>query len=283
MSAAAVRIYRGASLPRRLQALAVVAYLVVFLIFVSAGGPGLGIGQGFHIPIILVALGGTALAGVAAGLVAGALYAIGLGLEGSTGLLSVRFGVHLLTYVGAGALIGYAATRARSMLSDALGVLDELLRLARRDLDTGLLDRHGLDRALAERIGGHVPFTLLVGEIECADGDDDEALRRAARSLLRRLEDGAEAARIGPSHFAFVTIPGSLAAARTTAAALERALEADGGRATFGWTVHPTEGRDPWTLFRAANERLYARRIVRGEWTPTAASAGLADDLIQPA
>jgi GGDEF domain-containing protein len=282
MGVAALRMYRGASLPRRLQALAVLAYLGVFLVFLAAGGPGRGIGQGFHIPIILVALGGTAALGVAAGLAAGALYAIGLGIEGGAGLLSLRFGVHLVTYVAAGALIGYAATRARSMLSEALSVLDELLHLARRDLDTGLLDRHGLDRALAERIGGHVPFTLLVGEIDCAE-PDDEALRRAARALLRELEAGAEAARIGPAHFAFVTAPGSLAEARAAAGALERVLEAEGGRATFGWTVHPAEGHDPWTLFRAASERLYARRIVRGEWAPTAASAGLADDLIQRA
>lgn len=280
MSAAALRIYRQTSLPQRLTALAVPAYLSVFLIFVSASRPGLGIGQGFYIPIILVALGSTTAAGAGAGLAAGALYEIGLILDGG-GPASARAGVHLAGYVIAGALVGYFATRARSMLSEALQVLDDLLHLARRDLGTGLLDKDGLDRTLAERIGARAPFTLAVGEIAATQGDDDAALRRASQALLQELGPTAEIARIGPAHVAVVTTPRSIAAARALADSLERAITAAGGRATFGWTVHPTEGTDTWTLFRAASEQLYARRIVRGEWIPTAASAGLVDELVQ--
>ena len=62
MSAAPLRIYREATHLQRLQGLAVVAYLLVFLAF-AAAGPGFGISQGFYVPIILVALGGTALTG----------------------------------------------------------------------------------------------------------------------------------------------------------------------------------------------------------------------------
>jgi GGDEF domain-containing protein len=278
MSAAALRIYRQTSLPRRLTALAVLAYLGVFLIFVGASRPGLGIGQGFYIPIILIALGSTTAVGASAGIAAGGLYEIGLVLDGG-GAASIRVAVHLACYVIAGALVGYFATRARSMLSEALHVLDDLLHLARHDLGTGLLDRDGLDRALAERINAGAPFTLAVGEIAAAQ-NDEAALRRASEALLRELEPAAKIARIGPAQVAVVTTPRSVAAARALAGSLERAITAAGGRATFGWTVHPTEGADTWTLFRAATERLYARRIVRGEWMPTAASAGLVDELV---
>jgi hypothetical protein len=48
---------------------------------------------------------------------------------------------------------------------------------------------------------------------------------------------------------------------------------------TFGWAAYPQDGKDALALFRAADERLYARKIVRGEWTPSAASAGLVEEL----
>jgi GGDEF domain-containing protein len=279
MNTAALRIYRQTSLPVRLQALAALTYLAVFVILVVASRPGLGIGQGFYVPIILVALGGTAVAGVSAGVVAGVLYEIALAIDGITdgGLLSLRVGIHLLTYVIAGALIGHFATRARSMLSEALRVLDDLLHLAQRDVGTGLLDRQGLDGVLAERMSGRVPFTLIVGDVDSARRDE-AALRRASQALARELDPGAEVARIGPAHLAVVTAPPNLAEARELAESLERAIRSDGGRATFGWAVHPTEGSDSWTLFRAASERLYARRIVRGEWVPTPASADLVEE-----
>lgn len=283
VTATTVRLYRQASLPQRLQALAVLAYLVVFAVSATARHPGLGIGQGFYIPIVLASLGGTLLAGVGAGLAAAVLYELALVIGGSgSGELSwLRSGIHLVTYVGAGAIVGYFAARARGMMSDALHVLEDLLHIARRDLDTGVLNTHGLERALAERIAHGIPFSLLVGEIDCADRGE-AGLRRVAKVLLGRLDAGAEVARVGPAQLAVVTTPGSLAGARAAAEALERALDETGSRATFGWTVQPGEGTDTWSLFRAASERLYARRIVRGEWAPTPASAGLVDELIRP-
>src|SRR5437667_225609 len=61
------------------------------------------------------------------------------------------------------------------------------------------------------------------------------------------------------------------------AARLERRLESGGVQLTFGWATHPRDGTNALALFRAADERLYARKIVRGEWQPTAASAGLVE------
>ena len=50
---------------------------------------------------------------------------------------------------------------------------------------------------------------------------------------------------------------------------------------SVGASLYPTDGRTAEQLFHAADERLYARQIVRGEWEPTPASAGLVDDLRQ--
>lgn len=280
MTAAALSLYSRTSLPQRLQALAVLAYALVLGVFVSAGRPGLGIGEGFFIPVILVALGGTVVTGTAAGLAAAALYELGLVLAHTgAGLFSMRIVVHLLGYVAAGALVGSFAHRARLLLAEALQVLDDLLHLARRDTGTGLLDKHGLDRALSERISRRIPFTLVVGEISARE---EGAVRSASQAMLRELGPAAEIARIGPSHLAVITEPASPAGARAAAQMLERAVDRGGMKATFGWAVHPSEGTDGWSLFRAASERLYARRIVRGEWTPTAASAGLVDELPLP-
>ena len=34
---------------------------------------------------------------------------------------------------------------------------------------------------------------------------------------------------------------------------------------TFGWAVFPGDGENALSLYRAADERLYARKLVRGE------------------
>jgi hypothetical protein len=47
------------------------------------------------------------------------------------------------------------------------------------------------------------------------------------------------------------------------AARLERILVETGSFVTFGWSVFPREGENALTLYRAADERLYARRLLR--------------------
>jgi GGDEF domain-containing protein len=34
---------------------------------------------------------------------------------------------------------------------------------------------------------------------------------------------------------------------------------------TFGWAVFPADGENALSLYRAADERLYARKLVRGQ------------------
>jgi hypothetical protein len=48
------------------------------------------------------------------------------------------------------------------------------------------------------------------------------------------------------------------------AARLESVLEDQGVRITFRWALYPGEGENALSLYRAADERLYAGKLVRG-------------------
>ena len=39
-------------------------------------------------------------------------------------------------------------------------------------------------------------------------------------------------------------------------------------KATVGWAVYPHEGENALALYRAANERLYARKVMRSYLRP---------------
>jgi GGDEF domain-containing protein len=88
-----------------------------------------------------------------------------------------------------------------------------------------------------------------------------------------------EVARVGPAELAALVTCQTPAGARDVCANLERDLAESGCRATFGWAFHPADGADALSLLRAADERLYARLLVRGEWNPPAASAELVAEL----
>jgi hypothetical protein len=46
--------------------------------------------------------------------------------------------------------------------------------------------------------------------------------------------------------------------------ALERRLTEHGFDVTFGWAAYPAEGTNALGLVRVADERLYARKLIRG-------------------
>ena len=45
---------------------------------------------------------------------------------------------------------------------------------------------------------------------------------------------------------------------------LQERLGSSGFAVTFGWAYFPDDGDNALTLYRAANERLYARKILNG-------------------
>jgi hypothetical protein len=48
-------------------------------------------------------------------------------------------------------------------------------------------------------------------------------------------------------------------------------LADDRMKATLGWSVHPHEGDNALALYRAASERLYARKVMRSYLRPVPA------------
>ena len=164
------------------------------------------------------------------------------------------------------------------MLAESLHVLEDLLILSRRDLITASLSSEGLETATNQRLAAGKPFALLVGESVGRRRNDDE-LRNTARQLAAELGPDDQLARIGARRFAILVSAGT-PGARPRGERVARARAARRGSAiSFGWAVYPSEGREAFELFGAAVDRLQARRLVRGEWEPTAASAELVDEL----
>jgi GGDEF domain-containing protein len=240
------------------MAASVVGFAAVFALVLAYGRPGLGLGQCFYVPVVLAAL--------ATGPVIG-------GLAGVAAIV-----LRLISYVLAGATVGYFATQGRRMLADSLHVLDDLLDLSRREVITASLTSEGLEQAINRRIDAKKPFGLLVGETVGRRKSDDE-LRRTARLISAQLHPDDQLARLGTSRFAILVAARSPERARETSEHLERTLQSENVRISFGWAVYPQEGHEALELFGAAVDRLQARRLIRGEWEPTAASAELVDEL----
>jgi GGDEF domain-containing protein len=276
-----VKPFRDVSLPQRLLVASVVGFAAIFALILLFGRPGLGLGQCFYVPVVLAALATGPWVGGLAGVAAIVLYETGLLLNGTTdwtALHAANTPIRLISYVLAGATVGYFATQGRRMLADSFHVLDDLLDLSRREVVTASLTSEGLERSINRRIGAGKPFGLLVGETVGHRKREDE-LRRTARLLSAELHPDDQLARLGPSRFAILVSTRTPGRAREVSEHLERTLQSEDVPITFGWSVYPHEGDESLALFGAAIDRLQARRLIRGEWEPTAASAELVDEL----
>lgn len=258
--------YRRLSVPQRLEASGAVVYAVVFVLLILYGRPGLGLGQGFYLAIVLVGLAGGPVTGAAAGMLAAVLFGASELLGGVVTwgtLVRAPLEVRLVSYVVAGTAVGYFAQRGRRMLGESLHVLDDLLGLARRDVATGALNAGGLGGQIAERAERQWPFAVLVGDLAASS---ESALRGTMRTIAGELSPDDEVARVG-GRVAVVAAATSVESAREQALAIEEACERAGSRATFGWAFHPQDGDDALSLFGSASERLQARRHALGEAT----------------
>ena len=246
--------------------LSAIGYIAVTAAFVTLERPGLGIGHFYYIPILLLA--------VATGPVAGALG----GLLGTRALHGehLREPAHPVDARGSADDHADRHLRARSAAwsagspGDNRRLVRELEHLASRDALTGLPNTRAFEAAIDRRLAGSETFALLVGDVDqlgALSGGNHEA----AEDLLRRLADvlsaakrtGDDIARIGDDEFAILS---SLHVhdARTYAAELERLLSLSGVGVTFGWATHPRDAATSLGLYRAAEERLYARKMTRG-------------------
>jgi hypothetical protein len=200
------RILNRAPLPRLLLLVAGANCAVVFVLLVAYGSPGLGLGQGFYLSVVLAALVSGPLGGAAAGAVAVGLYVIALLLGGELGwdgVVSEANGIRLASYVAAGAAVGYVAKRGRSLLTEALGSLETLLALAGRDLTTAALAGDGLRRSVDGHLARGEPFSLLVVDVaETTKLAVAEWHARRVSALIRGAFGGdEELARIGTNSF----------------------------------------------------------------------------------
>ena len=247
---------------RAFLATAAVIYAAVFVAFLLLEHPGLGIGHFYYLAIALVALGFGPIWGAAAGAFATLLYAVGVLINHavpSSEIFTLSTPIRLVNYVAIGALLGWFVAHYRVANL-------ELQILAQRDLVTGLPNTRAFELAIDRRLAAGQPFALLVGDLDARhfDEDRDEALRRVSESLTQALSSEADVARVGGDEFAVLTACDSVEQAAQLAAGLERNLCEAGSLVTFGWSAYPREGQNALTLYRAADERLYARRVLRG-------------------
>jgi diguanylate cyclase (GGDEF)-like protein len=245
------------------------AYATIFTAVALFEVPGLGIAHFFYLPVAALALTGGVRRGVAAGLLAAVLFAIAVALNPSvptvTQILSFTTPIRLLTYTSMGALIGWFAARDRELV-------ERLQILAERDFLTGLPNTRAFEAAIARRFAGGRPFTLLLGDMDGlkrindmkghAEGND--ALRRLADMLGSVLRPEDEVARVGGDEFAVITSLAGREEAASFAGRVETILAGQGTSITFGWALYPADGQNALSLYRAADERLYARKLVRG-------------------
>jgi diguanylate cyclase (GGDEF)-like protein len=239
----------------------------IFLAFLALERPGMGVGHFFYLSIALTALAAGPVYGALAGFLAAALYTGGILLNPDlppAEALTAGAAIRLVTYTGMGVLVGWFAKRNFELV-------ERLRILAERDFLTGLPNTRGFELAIARRLAAGAPFTLLLGDMDGLKAVNDahghaegnELLQRLGSLLGSSLRPEDELARVGGDEFAVLTSLEAGEEAAQLASRLERLTRSAEAGITFGWSVYPQDGMEALSLFRAADERLYARKFVR--------------------
>jgi diguanylate cyclase (GGDEF)-like protein len=246
-------------------------YPLIFAAFLIVEKPGLGLGHFYYIPIALVALASGPTWGAGAGIASTGLYALGVVLNPrlpTYDVLTASTSIRLFTYTMVGVLVGWFAHNHRLLV-------DRLRVAAERDFLTGLLNTRAFDAALSTRLELGKPFGLVLGDMDNLKEVNDteghavgnDVLRRASEIIERELEEHDQLARVGGDEFAVITsVPGT-DAVRALCSKLTAALAAEGMSMSFGWAVCPRDGDSSLLLYRAADERLYAQKLIRSRFT----------------
>jgi diguanylate cyclase (GGDEF)-like protein len=264
--------------PRALLSASVALYAAVFTAFLFFELPGLGIAHFFYVAIAMAALATGPAVGAAAGMIATALYVLGVLLNPHippTEVLTASTGIRLVTFTAIGGLVGWFAARNRALV-------ERLRILAERDLLTGLPNSRAFEAAFARRLGAARPFAVLLADMHAlGDADEvrggessDDVLRRVADLLSRKLSPEDEIARVGGAEFAVLTTTAEYP--NVLCSRLESTLSMHGMQMSFGWALYPDDGSDALSLIRAADERLYLRKFVKTppDTVQTAAAVG---------
>lgn len=258
---------------RLLVGAALLAFAGTFVAFLDLERPGLGIGHFYYLAIALVALMCGPVLGGMAGLLAASLYTAGVILNPglpSAEALTAGAAIRVITYTGMGVLVGWFA-------SQNVELVDRLRILAERDFLTGLPNTRAFELAIARRLEAGIPFALLLGDMDglksvndqLGHAEGNEVLVRLGNLLGSALRNDDEVARVGGDEFAVLYELNPGEEASRLAARLEGMIKTAGSGITFGWSVYPRDGTEALTLFRAADERLYARKFVRARGEPS--------------
>src|ERR687898_359909 len=206
--------------------------------------------------------------GAAAGVTAAALYAVATIVNPdmpTVEVLTVSTPIRLVTFVASGMLIGWFAQSNRELI-------ERLEVLAKRDRLTGLPNMRAFESAVDQRLQSSAKFALLLGDMDgLRETNDDQGfgagdvvLARLADTLVKLMRPDETLARVGGDEFTILAGCQSKEDAARRANDLERLLAAEGFNVTFGWAAFPDEGTSGLGLIRVADERLYARKLVRG-------------------
>ncbi len=250
---------------RLLFAIAIAAYVLVFTSLVLFEVPGLGLGHFFYIPVALLALACGTQVGFLGGTLATALYVLAIVVTPrlpTRDVLTAATAIRFVTFSSCGVLVGWFANEHRRHV-------EQLRNLAERDFLTGILNTRVFDEALARRCRRERPFVLLLGDLDNLKLLNDThghiagntELRRLADALARAIRPGDELARVGGDEFAILT-ERRIDEATSVCAGLRDKLAAEDLHVTFGWAAQPEDGVGPRELFRKADDRLYAAKLI---------------------
>ena len=242
-------------------------YPAILGTFLLAERPGLGIGHFYYFPVAMIALASGPVWGILAGMTATGCYTLGIVINPhlpASDVLTASTSIRFVTFTTIGALVGWYAHNNRQ-LSDRLRVAEE------RDFLTGLLNTRAFDAALSARAELGKPFGLILADMDSLKEVNDreghavgnDLLRRAADLLSRKLDYGDQVARVGGDEFGIITSAPGTDAVRALCGRLTAMLHEQGLSMSFGWAVCPRDGDSALLLYRAADERLYAQKLIR--------------------
>jgi diguanylate cyclase (GGDEF)-like protein len=246
---------------------AAVAYGAVFGAFLVWERPGLGIGHFYYLAIAVLALAAGPWYGALGGLLATGLFSAGILLNPyipSAQVFTAAALIRLVTFTAIGALVGQFS-RSNHQLVERLRVAAE------RDFLTNLLNARAFEAALERRLESRRRFALVLGDMDGLKRVNDErghaagneALREVAEALLESARRDDLVARVGGDEFAVLASVSDDDEARGLASRLEEELAAQRVGMSFGCAVYPVDGTSALTLFRAADARLYDRKLLR--------------------
>ena len=255
-----------------LLAASAVLYPLILAAFELMETPGLGIGHFYYFPVAMIALALGPRWGAAAGVAATGFYTLGIVLNphlSPTDVLTAGTTIRFVTFATIGFIVGWFAENNRALV-------ERLQAAAERDFLTGLLNTRAFDAELQAKLDSKQTFGLILGDLDNlkevndteghASGDD--LLRRAGAVLGGSIREDDRLARIGGDEFAVITSAKTTDAVRGLCDRLAGSLGAEGMGMSFGWALSPRDGDSPQLLFAAADERLYARKLLRRSLTP---------------